>query len=296
MPPKLPIGPPGFERELRGAPDIQKLWPRGPGFHEESAPLPRPRQFRAVAQRYAEHVARGERPVYVKAVAREATKRLLRLHLFEQPNRELLVGYKHAQSIDHDGALAYVRRMHREMAWEREKWSVQRNPFQWRRFGREPEFTRWLQGVSAENLHRWGIAYLPDNRRALSWARRGLAQLAPMPSQIHRAYFLATATDRRLLTLAGVEMELGLMTEHHVCRVCQCFRLAWRHSEMLELERKVCCGRSSALWAATGRLDFRLRSSLRRVSCCVTAARAQYGRMRAECTSSSLFLKVITLN
>lgn len=221
MPRKIPVGPPGLEREVRGVGSIQEHWPRGTGFHEESAPWPRHNEFLGVAQRYAEQVAAGERSVYVKAVAREATKRLLRLHLFQQPNRALLVGYRHAGPASNADVLAHVKNLQREMAWEREKWSVQRNTLQWRCYANDPWFVAWLREVPASNLFRWATAYLPEAQRRLPLVRKNLAQLAPLPSEMRKAYFLATTAGRHLLTLAGAEVELEPTTEHHVCLVCQ---------------------------------------------------------------------------
>lgn len=93
MAPKSPVGPAHLRPVYHVVYGGQKEWPKGTAFHEESGAYAQASTYRACAREFAKQVARDERPSYRKAVAGEATKRVLGLHLFKKQERDLLVGY-----------------------------------------------------------------------------------------------------------------------------------------------------------------------------------------------------------
>lgn len=220
MPPKLPVGPPNSTRPLVF--QDRTFWPKEDGFHEESAKRPIAQQYLNCGRRFVGGLAPGERGVYVQNVVAEATKRLMCLHLFLQPRRDLLVGYQHARRTGKEGLQhEHVKYIQRELAWERQKRAVQRNYIAWRQYRHERPFLAWLETVSSAQLESWAALYLPAAHRRRLDLRRRLAEIAPMPEDIRRAYFLATSDHRQIRALVGIEAELDTYTEYHVCLVSQ---------------------------------------------------------------------------
>lgn len=194
-------------------------WPQPSRYGEESYPKPRGHPFMSVAFAFARQLAKGESPVYSNAVAQEALNRFrfdqspLRLtpHL-QEPRKAGDLG---------EGASDHAEWLCREMAWHRERWSTQTNTFHWRRYGHEPQFVGWLQTVPAVELMQWVRRYLPLTQvEALSEMRRRVSSLVPMPENICRAFFFATASEEELSAFAGVQQSLDPSTERHVALVC----------------------------------------------------------------------------
>lgn len=194
-------------------------WPQPSRYGEESYPTPRGHPFMSVAFAFARQLAKGESPVYSKAVAQEALNRFRfdRSPLGLNPRFQ---GPPNAGDLG-EGANDHAEWLFREMAWHRERWSTQTNTFQWRRYSHEPQFVGWLQTVPAVELLQWVRRYLPPAQgEALSEIRRRVSNLVPMPESIRRAFFFATVSKEELSALAGVHQALDPSTERHVALVC----------------------------------------------------------------------------
>lgn len=202
-------------------------WPKGTGFYLESVWWPNQSRYHAAALRVAQQVCPHEQTIFVKAVAREALKRVLGLHFIEDHRRALLVGY---QPTEHAAESRHVSMVMRELAWEREKWSAQLSAWRWRRYNNDPEFMRWLQRVPADVLVRWARSYVPEQPERMEVTRSSIAALTPMPAEIRKAYFIFSTEWTQLQRLAGAEVYLTPDVEYPVCLVSQ--RLVALHSTL----------------------------------------------------------------
>jgi hypothetical protein len=222
---EVPVGSSSLLLGKRGPKSVGAEWPKGTAFHEESGAFVQASTYRACAREFAKQVAPDERSVYQNAIAGEATKRVLRLHLFKQQERELLVGYPHADFCTQAEA-THGQRLRLEIAWEREKHRVQRGEWgeqRWHWFHREPRFVLWMQSVARPDLNRWALKHLPHQTRFIKAddLRGLLARVRPLPEAIRKRYFFENATDQEVRAQAGAETRLDVLTEHHVARVCQ---------------------------------------------------------------------------
>lgn len=195
-------------------------WPAASPFGEESHPRPFGFAYEAVAVRGAKQFVEGEDILYVKAVARAAFQRTKGGSALHAPDPILLKALPSAAGEFEAGA-SHVQFVHEEMAWNRERWSILRNSVQWRRYGHEAKFLAWLESVPLATLLEWTRKHcLARGSKTLSALRGQLVQLVPMPSEIARAYFVATTPPVRLRAMAGLAGELSATAERHVCLIC----------------------------------------------------------------------------
>jgi hypothetical protein len=86
---KIPKGPPGLEFDLTPLLRPEHNWPKVTGFYLEGVGYPNERCYLDAAQRYAEVLCPRERDFYVAVVAREAVKRVHRVHCLDGHQRDL---------------------------------------------------------------------------------------------------------------------------------------------------------------------------------------------------------------
>lgn len=168
-----------------------------PTFVEESEPKPSRLVLRHVAFDFLSGFAPHSGRSLHKAVANEATRRVMGQRLDSQApaEGELLTNHHPAQPHPAEQAFQeHAKLIGNELAWLQERRRV--SPADsCRRFDRDPLFRSWLARVPMALLTEWGGRYLAEQPppKRLRHLLETLSKLVPMPETIRKTHFTSVS-------------------------------------------------------------------------------------------------------